>query len=586
MRHPLLTRSFLFLIAVAAPLLWAAPVLARVTQQPELDLPDEIRIGVHWLRTAEGPDGSYGGGVTGTAWALRAFATCPDHYRPIDGPFIRNALAYLQSKQAADGAICDAKATGEARAEQTRLAAAALAMYADEKTADALKRSLAFLGTAGAKGPGWDPEPPIPNAEKAVEIARALIGRRDPQGFWDGIDGKVIVTAQSTIELCNANDVIRKAHKSSAPSPVVALPQATPAERAKAHDALLRGAEFLAKAADKGRFGAPGNPDSGITAMVLAALTTVPEPRPADIQKVIDEGLAWLLTLRHEDGSIHDGKLANYCTSAVVMALVRANKPEYKPVIDGARKYLQTLQLDEGEHYSEGDLYYGGIGYGGSERPDLSNLQMALEALSASGLKNGDPTYQKALKFLERCQNRSESNDIKVIDGKVTIVSGNDGGGYYAPADSKAGFVELEGGTKVPRSYGSMTYALLKCFVFAGLAKDDPRMKAAWDWCQKNYTLDVNPGFVATQDPTAAYQGLYYYLYSMAHALALYGSDSITDAAGKAHSWRGELCGRIVAMQSKIDGSWINQNSPRWWEGNPILATSYAIMTLDAAMPR
>src|SRR6185436_11790799 len=145
-------------------------------------------------------------------------------------------------------------------------------------------------------------------------------------------------------------------------------------------------------------------------------------------------------------------------------------------------------------------------GYGSTERPDLSNLQMALEALHDSGLSKDDPTFQKALTFLQRCQNRSESNDVSIVDGKLTIVAGDDGGAAYAPGDSKAGFVELPDGHKIPRSYGSMTYALLKCMIFAGLAKDDPRVKAAFDWCQKNYTLDVNPGFVSGADPTAAYQ--------------------------------------------------------------------------------
>jgi squalene-hopene/tetraprenyl-beta-curcumene cyclase len=130
-----------------------------------------------------------------------------------------------------------------------------------------------------------------------------------------------------------------------------------------------------------------------------------------------------------------------------------------------------------------------------------------------------------------------------------------------------------------------MSYALLKGYLFAGLPKDDPRMKACFDWVQKNYTLDVNPGFEAQSDPTAAYQGLYYYFHTMAKALDLYGVETITDRQGKPHAWRKELCGRIVSMQKKQDGSWLNENSPRWYEGNPILATAYALLSLDEALP-
>ena len=210
------------------------------------------------------------------------------------------------------------------------------------------------------------------------------------------------------------------------------------------------------------------------------------------------------------------------------------------------------------------------------------------DACQAARLKSGDPTYTKALEFLQRCQNRSESNDIKIAegrDGKVVILSGNDGGGNYAPGDSKAGF-ELADGTKVPRSYGSMTYALLKSFVFAGLDKKDPRVQAAWKWCREHYTLDINPGFVTSEDPAAAYQGLFYYFHTMARALEIFGEDVIVDGAGKSHAWRNELCGRLVAMQDKTDGSWLNRNSPRWYEGNPVVASAYALLTLDAARPR
>jgi squalene-hopene/tetraprenyl-beta-curcumene cyclase len=323
-----------------------------------------------------------------------------------------------------------------------------------------------------------------------------------------------------------------------------------------------------------------------MTAMALAALASLPEPRSETVQDVLDKGLWWLGSLQHEDGSIHDGQVANYTTSAAILAFTRADREEHAEVVARARAWLTGLQLDEDEGYSEGDVYYGGIGYGSTERPDLSNLQMALEALSASGLEQGAPTYDKALQFLQRTQNRSESNDVRIVDGRIVITSGDDGGAGYMPGDSKAGFVELEDGTRVPRSYGSMTYALLKCYVLAGLSKEDPRLQAAMEWCKRNYTLDINPGFEHLSDPAAAYQGLFYYFLTMAQALDAYGEDQLVTPDGAKHDWRAELCGRIVAMRNPLDGSWVNRNSPRWYEGNPLLATSYALLTLDVARPR
>jgi len=552
------------------------------TPVQDLDLTHEIRPAIRWLRSVQDPvTGRYGDGTEATALALRALSECPDHYRAADGPFVSKGVTWLLGQQWEDGAISDEEATGEERRDQTRAAVQALLGLADGSTVDPIARALRFLG----EDPGdWDaPADAGGGGEASLARARELLSQRDPGGWWDGPRGKVVETAAAVLELSRVAAAIQPPE--AEPRQVTDLPSFTPADRAAGEAAVERGATFLNGLADEhGRFGMPGHPDAGLSAMALAALATVPEPRPEAIQASLDRGLAWLASLQHEDGSIHDGKLANYVTSAAIMAFVRSG--QHEDAVARASRFLQGLQLDEEEGYSEGDVYYGGIGYGSSERPDLSNLQMALEALSRSGLEQGAPTYEKALKFLERTQNRSESNDVRIVSGEIVITSGDDGGAGYMPGDSKAGFVELADGTKVPRSYGSMTYALLKCFVFAGVPKDDPRMQAAWEWCSRNYTLDVNPGFEHLSDPSAAYQGLFYYFNTMARALDAYGEDVVVDGAGVEHAWRNELCGRIVSMQSEIDGSWVNRNSPRWYEGNPLLATAYALLTLDVAMPK
>ena len=141
----------------------------------------------------------------------------------------------------------------------------------------------------------------------------------------------------------------------------------------------------------------------------------------------------------------------------------------------------------------------------------------------------------------------------------------------------------LADGTRVPRSYGSMTFALLKGYLLAGLEKDDPRVVAAWKWITANYSLDLNPGFEASADPSEAYQGLFYYFLAMARALELYGEDEITTADGVVHNWKSELGARLTDMQ-KGDGSWENTNSPRWFEGNPTLATAYALVIMESTL--
>ena len=576
------------LFTTATPLLASAQKTDQAKQEvprrPDgslaVDLGSEIDSSIRWLRSQQSKDGSYGGSVSDTAWVLRALADSPRRYTRADGPFVSGALDFLATRQDGEtGQIYDPETESVARIEQTVLALLALELYEDATSRvvyERLKSSFQVL-------------PNTKGAELTPEAADALVAdlwtKRAKDSSWPGNgEGALIATASGVIDFSRAKRAL-SAPKSSTPKSISKLPAFSAADSAQTDDALKRGALYLLAVSENGRWGPPGEPEAGLTAMVLGALQALPEPRNADVQKAIDDGLTWLVSLQAEDGSIHDGKLKNYITSAAVLALAKSGREAYAPVIAKARDYLVRLQADEGDGYSEGDRFYGGIGYGGDERPDLSNLQMALEALDAAGLESDDEAFQRALKFLQRTQNRSESNDTEIETGKGTIKSGDDGGAGYAPGDSKAGFDTLPDGTQVPRSYGSMTYALLKGYLFAGLPKDDPRMQGAWKWVSANYTLDVNPGFEKADDPDAAYQGLYYYFLTMAKALDLYGQEVVVDGEGVEHAWRAELCGRLIAMQSKADGSWINVNSPRWWEGNPTLATAYAMLTLGTAKP-
>ncbi|QDV07951.1 Prenyltransferase and squalene oxidase repeat protein [Planctomycetes bacterium Poly30] len=570
---------------LAAPSLFAAPAPMPLLPLPALgasaqdgtlpDLKDEVDVSVRWLRATQNPEtGAYGGGVEGTAWTLYALAKSPRKYTRVDGPFMTKALSFLVSAQAEDGSIADEGTSDEARLQQTRAAAAALSVLVSPETAPALGKAAVWLADHGVDSPEMD-EMAIP--DKVEKLGFELLARRKPDGSYEGPKGAVIATSRAIVALSSIKKRLQ-------PAPAVeeratALPSYHKATRAEIDAAVLRGARFLLAAGPGARWGAPGQPDVGITALVVSGLQAVPEPRPGDIQATIDDAQAWIASHQKEDGAIHQGQLANYVTSASVMAL--APNPKYKETVAKARDWIIRIQADEGEGYSEGDLYYGGIGYGSDERPDLSNLQMALEALVAAGETKESKSIQNALKYLERCQNRSESNDVAVTRDGIVIKSGDDGGGYYAPDESKAGYVELGDGTKIPRSYGSMSYALLKGFVFAGLTKEDPRVAAVFQWLSDNYTLDVNPGFPASAGPVAPYQGLYYYFHTMGKALDILGVDAITDGAGVEHDWRAELAGRLTSMQAK-DGSWVNENAPRWWEGNPLLATSYALETLAA----
>src|SRR5207248_9776482 len=114
---------------------------------------------------------------------------------------------------------------------------------------------------------------------------------------------------------------------------------------------------------------------------------------------------------------------------------------------------------------------FGGWGYGKKERADGSNLQIALDALHDAGVKSDDPAFQRAIKFVTRMQNLSETNDQSW--------SGNDGGMIYTPADggaSMAGeYTGPDGKTMLSR-YGLMTSAVLENLTYGSLTTDDKRV--------------------------------------------------------------------------------------------------------------
>lgn len=377
----------------------------------------------------------------------------------------------------------------------------------------------------------------------------------------------------------------------AAPQEAAAAPpaaQAKPADVKKAaSEAIDRGLKYLRSRQDvpTGTWMMEGRPEAGITGLALAAFLKSPRGYTAADGPFISKPIDWIASLSKEDGSIFDGQVANYVTAASVLALKESGDPRFAPLIAKAQKYLLTSQSDESEGYTPDNKFYGGAGYGSDERPDLSNMNFWMDALQATGLPKEDEAYKKALVFLNRCQNHSESNKSEWKDVKTgeTFVPGNDGGATYMPGSSFAGAITLPDGRKVARSYGSMTYALLKCYLIAGLPKDDPRVKAAVEWIGKNFTVDENPGFDLSKDPEANMQGLFYYYLTMAKALDQYGEKTIVDGSGRKREWAAELAAKIVSLQ-KPDGSWVGIKS-RWWENVPELATSYSVLALEHCLP-
>ncbi len=302
----------------------------------------------------------------------------------------------------------------------------------------------------------------------------------------------------------------------------------------------------------------------GVTALAAAAL--VRNGYPAT-DPVVAKALSYLEKSTRPDGGVYDKGLANYTTCLAILAFKEANGGgKYDGVIKKATDFVRGLQNGEADPAA---LNYGGAGYDGKSRPDLSNTQFFLEALTAAGAAPDDPAVKKALAFVSRSQNLPGEFNGQPF---AKLANDDDKGGFvYNPLDQSNVKSDKRTAAGGLRSEGGMTYAGLKSFLYAGVAKDDPRVKGAIKWIGRHYTLKENPGMGTT--------GLYYYYHTFAKAMDALGQDVFTDESGVKHPWRVELFDTLKAAQTET-GGWANANGA-YLENQPELATAFALLALS-----
>lgn len=309
----------------------------------------------------------------------------------------------------------------------------------------------------------------------------------------------------------------------------------------------------------------------------------------------VARAVEYILSFRKADGTIHDGMLPSYNTAICLSALSRVHSCDAAEAIAGGQSAIRAMQWQTilsphaqpyNESVDENHPYYGGIGYGSHSRPDLSNLGFALQAMHDTGVSSEDESFKRAMTFLSRTQMLDETNEMPYADGS------RQGGFIYAtvpdaesvdsrPGQSQAGTMDeaMLDGSSVSRlrAYGSMTYVGFKSLIYADLPPEDPRLRAALHWIERNYTLDENPGMGS--------EGQYYYYAVMARALDAFGRNTLTvqmpDGTTREVRWREELIDRLASLQEH-DGSFRVLDS-RWMENDPVLITAYALIALEIA---
>lgn len=318
------------------------------------------------------------------------------------------------------------------------------------------------------------------------------------------------------------------------------------------------------------------------TALAITSILLAPERKPTDpLPAEVEKGIAFLMKNVQPDGGIYVKARANYNTSLALTALMLAPAQEREPTLLAARRFIIGQQNDFDEKGRQDNPFDGGVGYG-TPKPnnpahaDLSNTHFALEALYYSqalladkgdaGKNEPQLNYSAAIQFIKNCQNMPETNKSAWVSNDPR----DKGGFIYSPGETRGGETKTPDGRTALRSYGSISYAGLLSFVYAGLGKDDASVKAVLQWLSENYTLDENPGLGA--------QGMFYYFHTMAKALAVADVDFLKTKDGKVIDWRADLAGRLLSIQ-KGDGSWANSEG-RWMESDTTLTTAYMLMAL------
>lgn len=364
-------------------------------------------------------------------------------------------------------------------------------------------------------------------------------------------------------------------------APLTFAAGADDAHHDKAQQSITRGVAYLRQTQNEDGSWSP-QPGPAVTALVMTALLDQPDVGADDL--AVTRALAYILSKQKDNGGIYEDILPNYNTAICLSALTRLrHRPDIEAALEKAEQFLRGLQYGVGDLNEHPKVHTGGVGYGKHGRPDGSNLSMFTQALHDLGCQPGDPAMAGAVEFWTRLQGSATNT----VNGDKIV---QDGGAIYAPSINKdlVGVPQSmaspemidEGKAGQPvsglRTYGSMTYAMFKTYVYAQLPRDDQRVIDAVNWIRRNYSVDHNPGM----PDDLKHHGYYYYLLTMSRALRAY-NDDLTDSNGAVIPWRNDLIDKVAELQ-RADGSWINP-ADRWMEGDANLVTAYALIALTQA---
>ncbi len=267
----------------------------------------------------------------------------------------------------------------------------------------------------------------------------------------------------------------------------------------------------------------------------------------------VRHALEFIESCRHADGGFYGDSERRYNTAIVLRTLASLPGTRFARQLIAARKFLQGHQRTKDQAMVAWFM-------GSQPRKPPAPDWTLTPAQSDTGHK-----LRTAIRIAERWDASDGMQSIPPVGNRAPQSNIPNAGNVLDAHERRAG--------SHLRTYGNITYAQLRSMIYAGLTAHDARVLRLRQWLRRHYTLAENPA-------EGSRRGLFYYYLTLASVLHASHQRVFTDFHGRRHDWSRELLRRLSKMQ-RPNGSWRNSSNRSWLEGNQIMATTYAVLTLE-----
>jgi hypothetical protein len=314
--------------------------------------------------------------------------------------------------------------------------------------------------------------------------------------------------------------------------------------------AIGRGASWLAeRQAASGAFEPASDRDACTVALTAMATWSLGELAPSRLEPdAVERAARYLLAQRREDGGIYDPArgLAVYTSGVAAQALATLAPRDDWPELGEARAAAELFAYRHGSPESIVDAVQPG---------EISVARAAEEARTLlERTPAADENRRRALDFLARSKREQVPLPSRLRNSRSAA---------HSP------------------DLGAFTYDDLLPLIYVELAPEHQVALRARAALSAYYAADRNPDLTRRYGSAGfapGTQGRFYYYFVAAKTMSVYRERTLATADGARHDWASELAAQLVRLQ-RDDGAWANSD-PTWWESEPVLATSLALLTL------